>query len=66
MNDYLQSTIRNALQCIGGLLASRGLLKDNETDLFIGAGMSLVALGWSVWHQYQHRCGKIPPDVQVS
>ncbi len=45
---------RQGISAFAGWLMSHGLLAadGSGTEAFIGAGMALVAVGWSAWQKY--------------
>lgn len=51
---------RQGLSAAAGWLMSHGILAadGSGTEAFVGAGMALVAVGWSAWQKY----GKVLVD----
>lgn len=46
---------RHSLTTAGGYLAAHGLLPDGTTsEGFVGAGMTILGIAWSVWQKADH------------
>lgn len=46
---------RHALTTAGGYLAAHGLLPSGTTsETFVGAGMTILGVAWSVWQKADH------------
>jgi hypothetical protein len=46
---------RHSLTTFGGYLAANGLLPDGTTmESFVGAGMTILGVAWSVWQKADH------------
>jgi hypothetical protein len=56
---------RHALTTAGGWLAANGFLPDGTTaQTFVGAGMTLLGVAWSVWQKADH--AKIVAELKAS
>ena len=56
---------RHSLTTAGGWLAAHGFLPDGTTtQSFVGAGMTLLGVAWSVWQKADH--AKIVAELKAS
>ena len=56
---------RHSLTTFGGYLAHAGFLPDGTTtEGFVGAGMTLLGVAWSVWQKADH--AKIVAELKTS
>lgn len=52
--NSVQQVVRTAIQFAAGYMVSKGMLDSAGSELFIGAGMSVVAfVWWMVWNKSQ-------------
>ena len=49
---YLNGIIRTAIAGAGGWLVNQGLLLESQQEQFVGAGMLIVAILWSLYNKY--------------
>jgi hypothetical protein len=56
---------RHALTTAGGWLAASGFLPTGTTpEAFVGAGMTLLGVAWSIWQKADH--AKIVAELKAS
>jgi hypothetical protein len=56
---------RHSLTTAGGFLAAHGLFPDGTTsEGFVGAGMTILGVAWSVWQKADH--AKIVAELEAS
>ena len=56
---------RHALTTAGGWLAAHGFLPDGTTaQAFVGAGMTLLGIAWSVWQKADH--ARVTAELKVA
>ena len=53
-SQTVQSTIRNVAQILVGILASKGVVSGNETELIISAVAGIGTLFWSWYSSHSH------------
>lgn len=53
--EFIASILRNGLQALAGTLVTKGILTSDQTTGFIGAGVFIFALGWSLFQKWQAR-----------
>ena len=49
MNDSIKSVIRHGLSFGGGFLVAKGVISTDQANELIGAFITLLGVGWSVW-----------------
>jgi len=53
--EFIASVLRTALGSLAGVLTTKGILSADQTTGFIGAGLFVFTLGWSLFQKYQAR-----------
>lgn len=55
IKKLLESAARSALTGAGGWLASVGIMQRGDVQTFVGAGMLIAGVVWSLWQKFgQH------------
>lgn len=49
--EVIQSFLRHLLTAAGGILVSKGYVDGGMVDAGVGALITLIGLGWAVWHK---------------
>jgi hypothetical protein len=49
MNDSIKSVLRHGLSFGGGFLVAKGVISADQANELIGAFVTLLGVGWSVW-----------------
>jgi hypothetical protein len=57
--------LRHGLTFLGGALASQGVADSAEIEQGIGAVITLIGLGWSIYEKKNRPSGNLPPGVSL-
>ncbi len=51
----ISSLMRHGLTTLGGFLMSTGFVGETEAQAFVGAGMTLAGIGWSIMRKWRRK-----------
>lgn len=68
IEKIIPGIIRHILTVVGGSFVTEGWLTDNELNSLIGAILTLIGVGWSIWQKSKTRTvpgGEFNPNAKV-
>lgn len=55
----VQGYLRHLLHTIGLTIVAKGGMNGTSLEIFVGAGVNLISLGWFLWYEYNKHKKKV-------